>query len=424
MDEYFLQFLWKFQKFQQKPLLLSNGDELVVFHPGHQNHHSGPDFLEANIKINALTWSGSIEVHIKSSYWLKHGHNTDKAYQNVVLHVVWLHDQEILSDGQPIPTLQLKDYISNNLEQEYKNYINQPKAILCADYLKHHTQNIHIGSMIDRSVASRLQEKGKGVLSILRSTDGDWEETSYRVIARNFGFKVNAEPFEQLASTLPYKIIRKHTGEETSTYALIFGMAGFLAEPKDDYQHSLADEFRYLCKKYRITPSMMRHHWKFAKMRPANFPSVRLAEFSALLSNTPLLFTQIINISNLESACNLIQQELPEYWETHYDFEKSSKKPVRIGKSSLTNILINSVVPILVAYSKYLDDVTFLNKAYSLLESLPAEKNHIIKKWEENTISPINAAESQALLFQYHTYCIQKKCLQCNIGLTILNPKK
>lgn len=420
MDEYFLQFLWKFQKFQTLPLTLTNGQGLTVFHPGHQNHHSGPDFQESKIKIDDMIWSGSVEVHFRSSDWARHGHGEDKAYQNVILHVVWQHDQEVIENGEPLPTLVLKDFVDLHLEQAYRNYINQPTPILCNRSLPN-IGSIQISSMIDRSVAARLQEKSKAVQAVLETTGGDWEETSYRILARNFGFKVNSEPFETLARSLPYKILRKHTGQEQSVYALIFGMAGLLETSDDAYQQSLIREFEYLRQKYQLTPVLMKHHWRFAKMRPANFPTVRLAQLAALLHQNPQLFSRIISVNDLSAAIQLVQLPPASYWQKHFDFGKPSNHLIKIGKTSVINVIINSVVPVLTAYSKYLDDVSLLEKAYTLLESMPAEDNHILQIWKKNNIIPENAAESQALLYQYHAYCTKKKCLRCNIGLSILN---
>lgn len=423
MDEYFLQFLWKFQKFQTLPLILTNGEVLSVFHPGQQNDHSGPDFLEAKIKIGNITWSGSVEVHYKSSDWQRHGHHQDQAYENVVLHVVWIHDEEVLQNHQALPTLALQYYTNTDLQSTYLSYINQPGDILCGCYLRD-VFDIHIHAMIDRSIAARLQEKSKSVTGILEETNNDWEEVTYRILAKNFGFKVNTTPFETLAKSLPYRIIRKHAGNEISIFALVYGMSGLLNEINDEYTQALYDEFVYLKKKYRLEVPLERHQWKFAKMRPANFPTVRLAQFAALLNHSTQLFHKIISIKDVKSATELVKQEIPTYWQNHYDFCKTSKRRLQIGETSITTIIINSVVPILVAYSKYLDDVSLLEKAYCILENLPTEKNKIIRIWEENQIYPKNAAESQALLYQHKNYCIKKKCLQCNIGLHVLNITK
>ncbi|MEQ8583538.1 MAG: DUF2851 family protein [Marinoscillum sp.] len=423
MDEYFLQFLWKFQKFASKELVLSNGSSLTVFQTGHQNHDSGPDFLEAKIKIDDLTWSGSVEIHYKSSDWKRHNHQTDRAYENVILHVVWINDGEILIDQEPIPTLEMSRYVSANLEQEYRRYINQPEVIRCGPGLSDIPQ-IQVSAMIDRAVASRLQEKSIRVLETLEQQGGDWEETAYQTLARDFGFKTNADAFQKLASSLPYHIIRKHAGKELQVYALVFGMAGFLEDPVDEYQENLRNEFEFLSKKFQLHRMLDRHHWKHSKMRPANFPSVRLSQFAAFLAQENQLLASLLNISGLKEAIGFLQKNLPDYWKSHFDFGKTTNKSPRIGTKSIENIVINSLAPVLGAYSKYLDEVVYLERAQHILEQLPPESNHVIKKWIDKGVTPGNGAETQGLIYQYQSFCVQKKCLRCNIGMSILNPPK
>lgn len=421
MDEFFLQFLWKFQKFESNTLTLTNEQLLIVFDPGYQNDHAGPDFREAKIKIDELVWSGSVEIHFKSSDWDRHHHSVDKAYDNVVLHVVWKHDQEILINNQAIPTLELSRYVSNELESAYRKYINQPETIRCCNYLKE-MPTINISAMIDRALASRLQQKSQLVMSLLREMNNNWEETTYRMLARNFGFKTNAEPFERLANALPYSVIRKHQGYPVQVDALIFGMAGYLEDaPSDKYQEKLTNEFGYLKQKYQLDPVLMRYHWKNARMRPANFPTVRLAQFSALLAGHGQLFAKLIAAQNLQDTQSIVKQPLPLYWQEHYDFGKPSSSRQSFGKSSLENILINSVAPILAAYAKFLDELQYLERAQALLEQLPSEVNSITKKWINVGVLPDHAADSQALIYQYREFCMKKRCLNCNIGISVLN---
>lgn len=423
MDEYFLQFLWKFQKFDTPALTLTNGSKLLVFKPGFQNEHSGPDFHEASLKIDDLTWSGSVEVHYKSSDWARHQHQKDRAYENVVLHVVWTHDQEVTLDGGPIPTLEMSKFVSDNLERDYKKYINQPETIRCAAMLPG-IADIQMSSMLDRATTSRLQQKSELVLSQLAACEGDWEEATYRVLARNFGFKTNADPFGQLAVSLPYHLLRKHHGQELQVFALIFGMAGFLEGEVDEYHAGLKREFAFLSRKYQLSPRLVQHHWKTARMRPANFPSVRLAQFAALICHNSQLFATLIGLSRLSEMVGFVRKELPAYWQQHLDFGKPITRKSQIGKSSIDNLVINSLTPILGAYSKYLDEPSYLDRAQGILEEVPAEVNSITKKWAAHGIKPKNAADTQGLIFQYQSLCTNKKCLHCNIGISILNPSK
>lgn len=420
MDEYFLHFLWMFQKFEHLPLRLSDERELAVFHTGHQNKDSGPDFKEAKLKIDGLIWSGSVEIHYKSSDWQKHKHEADQAYENVILHVVWSHDQEVKIGDSPIPTLELKHFVSTNLEKEYRKYINQPEDILCGGHLKH-LPGIQLHQMMDAALTDRLEEKSKLILKTLKETNADWEETTYRTIAKNFGFKVNSDSFEILTKTLPYQIIRKQGGNSLKIFALIFGMSGFLADPQDEYSSQLAEEFHFLSKKHNLSPQLERFHWKFAKLRPANFPTVRLAQFAAFLSANDLLFSKLIALSGYNEIRKFMQCEMPDYWMNHYDFEKTSTKNQKIGKSSMEIVMINSLVPLLFAYARYAGEEHLIDRALQILEEIPTESNYIIKKWNDLGVSPKNATDSQALLHQYRNYCLKKKCLNCNIGVWILN---
>lgn len=422
MDEYFLQYLWNFQKLDSQALVLTDGSKLSVFTTGYQNHDSGPDFLEAKIKIDDLTWSGSVEIHYKSSDWIRHHHHTDKAYENVVLHVVWKHDTEITINDKPIPTLALSDYVGAEIENAYRHYINQPHTIRCADQVIKIPQ-IQVTAMLDKALAARMKQKAEQVLAILADAEGDWEETAYRVIAKTFGFKTNQESFIKLSSTLPYSVLRKYCGNEQQVYALVFGMAGYLDDPVDSYQQQLHEEFKYLSKKHQLQPHLMKHHWKQARMRPANFPTVRLAQFAAMLTHTPKLFVYLLEISDIKSAQSLLGKPVSDYWTSHFNFGKPSTRKMKLGTSSLNILIINAITPILTAYSKYIDEVSYVEQAQKILEALKPESNHIVDQWATCSIKPKNAADSQGLIYQYNELCKRKKCLLCNIGMAILKPK-
>lgn len=421
MDEYFLQFLWKFQKFSKIPLELASGEPLTVFHTGHQNFDSGPDFLEAKIKVGELVWSGSVEIHYRSSDWYLHRHDQDSAYDNVVLHVVWSHDKEVLTrSGQKLPVFEMQHFVTDNLAREYRRYINQPGVILCGSHIGS-LSFIQSRSMLDASFAARLREKGNRVLDLLQDCDNDWEETTYRLLAASFGFKTNTDCFEKLAKSLPFKILKKHLDHSNQVEALLFGMAGLLEAPADDYSKSLQQEFKFLLSKYRLNHMLSSHHWKFSRMRPANFPTVRLSQLAAMLQGSNQLFYQLMEVNDVRDAIGFIKQSPSPYWHLHYAFGKPSKKLQMIGRSSVENLIINAFVPLLSAYSKYVDDVRFIEKAEMLLNAMHPESNKIIKVWKEIGITPENAADSQALIYQYQTFCSQKRCLQCNIGISILN---
>lgn len=421
MDEYFLQFLWRFQKFGTGQIFLTSGEELKVLKTGFQNSNSGPDFKESKIKIGDLLWSGSVEIHHKSSDWNRHNHQNDPAYDNVILHVVWIDDKEIHINNTPIPTLEISKYVIPNLESEYRRYINQPDTIKCSNHIKT-IPAIQISSLLDTSLVNRLQEKSDSVLATLEKCNGNWEETTYRIISKNFGFKTNNENFESLSQSLEYSILRKHYNQPTQTFALIFGMAGYLETELDDYYiNELKTEFGYLSKKYKIQPNLTRHQWQYSRMRPSNFPSVRLAQLATILCYNKSLFSQIIECQSPKELKKMITKQLPDYWNEHYDFDKPSSRKQRIGQSSVENIIINSVSPILAAYSRYLNEEKYMLNAQQHLEALKSESNHITRAWEKIGIIPKSAADSQSLIYHYKYKCSKKKCLQCNIGVHILS---
>ena len=419
MDEYFLQYLWQFQKFDQQ-LVTTTGEKLTVFNTGFQNHHSGPDFQDAKLKIGELLWTGSVEVHYASSDWKRHLHHRDKAYDNVILHVVWKHDEEVLIDGQPIPTFELVQHVKHDLTDTYRRFINQPSDIIC------HSQfatvaDIHQQSMLDRALVERLKEKSQIILGLLKENQQDWEETAYQVLAKNFGFKTNASPFEKLSKTLPFSVLHKNLNDHQNTQALLFGMAGFLEASDDPFQQKLLERFQFLTSKHQLTQVLEKHHWKTARLRPANFPSIRLAQMAALLHAHPKVFQEILEINDLKSATSFFRQPVDPYWEKHLDFNKPSDFSSQLGTSSIASLIINSIVPILSAYAKYIGEVSYLEKAELLLESLPFEQNSVTKKWKELGIVEKNAATSQALIQQYNHYCKPRKCLHCAVGLSIVN---
>ena len=423
MDEYFLHFLWKYQKFTELPLIMESGEELVVLKPGFHNQNSGPDFSESQITIADIEWSGSVEIHYRASDWEVHKHNCDPAYENVILHVVWINDKPIsYSDGKTIPTLVISRHVAQDIEQHYRNYINQPKAILCDQHLPV-VPSIKKTAMLDHALMDRLESKAKIVMDIYKKTNSDWNETAYQILGRNFGFSVNKEAFERLTTLLPYKIIGKHIDQPKQVHALLFGMAGFLENDIDDgVRKEWKIEFDFLQKKYALDATLLRHNWKFSKLRPANFPTVRLAQFAAFLINQKKPFSLFIETTDIAFIRKSLHIHLVGYWEKHYDFGKTLSSGLNhFGQSSIDNILINTAVPLLTAYSKSIGEQSYLDRAVEILSQLKPEKNKITRAWEQVGLQPSSAFDSQALIQQYNAFCLKKKCLQCSIGVSILS---
>lgn len=421
MNEAFLHFVWKFQKFDTG-LKTTSGEEVSVFYQGTHNHDAGPDFSEARLKIGKLEWNGQVEIHLKSSDWAHHNHTEDLNYNAVILHIVWAHDREISrADGTRIPTVELKKYVDPELVSEYKKYLAQPNDILCHTHLAS-IDNLTWISNLDRMLVHRLENKSKRILDFAKATNYDWEETAYRILGRNFGFSLNAEPFQQLTENLPLKLISKHSSNSQQIESLIYGVGGFLEDPVDEYQEVLKKEFDFLRQKYTINDNLHRTHWQFGKMRPANFPTVRIAQFSAILSTHQKLFSLFSRVANMKE----LKKELPikpsNYWQEHYDFGKKVKKGVNaLGNYSLDNLTINSVAPLLAAYSIYTAQPALMEKAIGLLEELPPENNRYTNKWAALARPAKSAFDSQAQISLYQDFCSKKKCLNCGIGNWIFN---
>lgn len=421
MDEQFLHYIWKYQKFNFCDLILTDGQNLNVFYPGNHNHDSGPDFEESRIKIGTIEWAGKVEIHINSSDWLYHNHEKDPAYNSVILHVVWNHDKDIHIEGQKIPTLELKGIVDPYLINGYKTYITSTDEILCGSQISS-VSSLKVVSMLDRALIERLGDKSDEILAILRSNTNDWQQITYRTLAANFGFSTNKESFIRLTELLPFETLKKVLQNQKSTEAMLFGQSGFLEDAEDEYQRELKVEHTFLRQKFQLKEPLNKALWKYGKLRPANFPSVRLSQLAILLHNQPQLFSFIIATESIERMKEKLLINVSEYWQAHYDFGKPRKKSTStMGDASFDNLMINSIAPILAAYSRYTGDQKYMDRAIAILESTAAEYNRITKKWAPLGIKSKTAFDSQALIQLHKNYCQKRRCLQCNIGVEILN---
>lgn len=424
MTESFLHYLWQFQYLDKKDLVTTAGEHIEVFHPGIKNSHSGPDFSNARVRIGQLEWRGSVEIHINASGWHAHHHDDDPAYENVILHVVWEDDKPIVRlDNSPMPTLELKKRIDLNLWDRYRRLFASAESVPCAkswpsvdDFIKH--------AMLDRVLVQRLETKAIAATELLEHVQGDWEETCYQLLFRNFGFKVNNDPFLQLAQGLPYNIIRKHINNPLQVEALMFGLAGFLEKVKEDeYSNLLKREYNLFQKKYGLEKKQMhKSQWRFLRLRPANFPTVRLAQLASLIVSRNQLFSAILDTENYKEFYSWLNVAQSEYWKSHYQFGKKSESVPSLGKSSVQNIIINTIVPLLAAYSLTHDDQRYMDRAVGLLQHIPAEKNTIIKRWQELGYTVKTAFDSQALIELHNSFCMKRRCLECNVGASLIRP--
>lgn len=425
MQESLLHYVWQCQYFDHANLISATNESIVVLEPGHRNTNSGPDFSNARIKIDNIEWIGNVEIHIYSSGWIAHKHQMDPAYENVILHVVWENDVPIRRrDSSAIPTIELKSRVSQDLLLRYKNLYLNPENIACANSIRD-VSNLTIVSAMERSMASRLQSKAESVLEVYRSNHEHWDETCYQLLARNFGFKINSDPFFMLARSLPYKVIMKHADKPLQIEALLFGQAGFLEEDYgDEYYGILKREFRLLSQKFSLLERRLtRSQWKLLRLRPANFPTIRIAQLAALIEKHKLLFSKFIEAQTYKELVAILDIDQSSYWKTHYTFfNKVDAEIPGLGQMSINNIIINTVVPILAAYGKLKDEQQFMDRAVSILESITAEKNMITRTWESLGVQSTTASDSQALIELYNNFCLRKRCLDCNIGSALIRP--
>lgn len=427
MNEAFLHFLWQFQYFDKSCLKTTDGEAIQVLKIGRYNTDAGADFQDARVQIGTMEWAGAVEIHLKSSDWNHHTHQFNAAYQNVILHVVWDDDKPILrNDCTKIPTLILSDKTAESLIKKYSDLVGSNQTIPCQAQFQL-VSSIKKLTMLDKVLMQRLASKASIIHQYLRVNKGDWEETAYQVLAKNFGFKLNAEPFLRLAQNLPLKILAKHRDNLFQLEALIFGIAGFLVGDTsfDEYQTKLAKEFQFLTAKYQLQNNVLgAHEWKFLRLRPANFPTVRLAQFARIIQENLNLFSVLLHLESVSNVSNTLKVKQSVYWQEHYLFGKKAigKVPV-IGDTSVENIVINTIVPLLVAFSQQKNEANYLEKAIHFLEELPAEENKITRHWQTLDLSMKSAFDSQAGIEWFNQFCCLKKCLSCEVGISLLREK-
>jgi hypothetical protein len=425
MQESFLHYIWQFQYFDKKDLTTTQGETLQVIRPGIHNTDAGPDFSEAKVRIGLMSWAGNVEIHVSSSEWMTHKHNFDRAYDSVVLHVVWTDDSPVkLDDGSLLPTLVLKGKIDPQLLTRYRKLMGTSFVIPCARSFARVPAIIKL-SMIDRVLVERLEEKSNSVIELLEYNNNDWDETTYQLLAKNFGFKVNSQPFFQLSRGVPYKYLGRHADNPKQVEAMLFGQAGFLDQAvHDPYHKLLRREYQVLAAKYNLHESKLNSsQWKFLRLRPANFPTIRLSQFCALICEQKNIFSRVIELDNYKSAYALFEASQSEYWKSHYTFRIGEKAELsRMGSSSIENIVINTVAPLLVAYGRRQNDTSFLERAQKILEEVAAENNRILRSWSSLGMDIKNAFDSQALIQLFNSYCVPRRCLDCVIGASLLKP--
>ncbi len=422
MTEAFLHHLWKLKLFNFKTLQTTEGEPLEIIKTGQHNSDAGPDFFNAQVKVASTLWAGNVEIHVRSSDWKNHSHEKDRAYDNVILHVVYEDDEAVKrKDGSLIPTLVLKDKFDHRLWKNYGELIQSNQWIPCQSYIRSIDQ-FTLNNWLDRLLTERLERKTETIFSSLQLNNNNWEETFYHHLARNFGFRINALPFEMLAKKLPLSYLGKHKDHLNQLEAMLFGQAGMLEkEFKDDYPNELLKEYRFLKGKFILEPIPF-HQWKFLRLRPVNFPTIRIAQFAQLIHRSSLLFSKLLECENLKQAENYFRVDVSDYWQTHFVFDKLSKQqPKHVGDASIQNIMINTIVPFLFAFGKLRHSEIHEHRALEFLDQTPSEKNSILSKWNEVGVESASAHRSQALLELKNEYCAEKKCLTCSVGNKIIS---
>ncbi len=422
MQEDFLHYLWKHKKFKTQGLKTAKQEAVTIINVGEHNHNTGPDFFNAQLKIGEQLWAGNVEIHIKSSDWFVHNHETDSNYDNVILHVVWEHDTEIFrKDNSEIPTLELKQYVSKEALANYqKLFSTAQKWINCEkDFAK--VEDFTTNNWLERLYFERLERKATSIKEILKQSTNDWEAVLFKLLAKNFGLKVNGEAFLSVANAFDFSVVRKQQSKLSSLEALLFGQANLLEESfQEPYYLQLQKEYAFLKQKFSLNAEHI-IPLQFFRLRPPNFPTIRLSQLANVFHKNPNLFSEIIKAKSLETFYDLFSVGTSTFWDTHYTFGKVSKTSKKqVTKSFIDLLIINTIIPLKFSYAKQMGK-TVDDEILQLMQQIAPEKNSIIEKF--NSLKPVSksALQSQALLQLKAEYCDKNRCLQCAIGNTVLN---
>ena len=421
MDEELLIYVWRYKLFSNFNFITTNKDIVEIISFGTRNYDSGPDFFNAKVRIGKQLWAGNVEMHVNSSDWYKHKHQNDKAYNNVVLHVVFNYDKDVEVLGNALPVLELKSYISEEVIENYNSLTKPSKSFLnCANTncLNH---NFEYDNWIESIFVKRIEGKLESINNQLNISASHWEQVLFRTIARSFGLKLNGDAFANFASSFDYKTLQNLASNKNSVEALFFGQSSFLDDDiRDEYFINLKNEYEFIKSKYSLLP-INNSQFKFFRTRPSNFPTIRLAQLSALYSQHPNLFSKVIKSNNIEEVKSYFNIDVHSFWKTHYNFKSVSKKSSRALTNSFVELVImNSIIPIRFAYFKAISDFDKIEESILFAERLKGETNIIISEFENAGWKVNNAKESQALLYLKANYCDKNKCLDCLIGKRVL----
>ena len=421
--EQLLHYIWKYRLYRPSDLTTTQGDTLEIIDPGLENTDAGPDFFNAKIRINGTVWAGSVEIHQKASDWLAHGHSADKAYENVILHVVETDDGTVFrQNGEAIPQLVLPipEQIIDNMEW----LLTRDSPVACLERLPAIDPVFRLQWM-DALLAERLERKTDDILRWLDLYQKDWNEVFYILLCRNFGFGVNSDAFERLARSLPLKCILKQRPSASQVEALFLGQAGLLNDSNGNRHHYyrlLQHEYSFLRKKYGLEP-LEPHIFRNLRLRPDATPHIKLVELAAIWIRHDTLFSSVLSARTPRELKDFFRVPASAFWDTHYNFLRPSPhKKKQLGENALNMLLINTVVPLMFAYGLYHRMDEHKARALRLLASIPPEQNSIISLFSQVGMKPRNAGDTQALIQLKRNYCEQKKCLYCRLGFRLLKP--
>jgi hypothetical protein len=417
MTEDFLQYIWRYNLFVNEYII--DSDSISIIDVGQLNTDSGPDFFNSKIKIGDVIWVGNVEIHKKSSDWYLHKHEVDNSYNNVILHVVGEINKDVFdSYGRKIPQIEIK--FDSALFKNYSNILNSKHKIKCENRISE-ISSFDLYSWQDTLLVERLERKSNEILKLLNSKTNDWEEIFYILMLRNFGLKTNSEPFEILSRSLPLKYILKHKENLLSIESMLFGVAGFLEDNIDDeYYRELQKEYSFIKNKFNLKQIEL-STWKFMRIRPASFPTIRIAQIATLLFKNNNIFSKIIEYEKIDKIFHIFDVETSEYWKTHYKFGSISQtRNKKIGIQSMELLIINVIVPILFTYGNERKIDKHKERAINILNEIKAEKNSIIKYWNNLNVKTKSSFETQSMLELYNEYCLKNKCLNCRIAKSLI----
>jgi len=421
MKEAFLHYLWRFQKFSKNNLTTTDLRRIAVLDPGTPNSGAGPDFFSAQIYSEELHWNGAVELHVLSSDWFRHGHQKDSNYDGVILHVVWENDSDVCyPNGNSIPTIQLRDFVSaEELELYKKTFLKKPLFVPCEKFM----DQFLTANWLDwqeRLLVERMEYRFDSIYTLLKDTKNDWEAVLFILLAKGFGLNQNGANFFSMAKQILFSVIRHLNGKPENIEALLMGQLGLLEGiAKDSYHSDLQKTHSYLQVKYKLpVPSIDKVH--FARLRPANFPTVRIAQFAQLYAANTSLFQKLIEQKNIATSFEIFSVKAGNYWDTHFNFAIVGKKsPKRITQSFFNLMLINTIIPFRFAYANYLGK-TGEEDLFEWFAKVPREQNSVLKNFTDHGVPHLNAGASQALLHLYKEYCQKKSCLSCRVGFHLM----